>query len=323
MSVFDPLRTLAILILVLPLRRGPAIPAEHRLYFDDGAEQDDRQYAGHKSLVNGVVAARGYRKEVNWMTRNFPGQPHNENKLGIAGRDSASLPAPAAQESNAMTSLDPRIAAVTDRIIERSKLTRRGYLDLMAEQANRGITRPRLSCGNFAHWFAVAGQAKDDIRATRGPNPAVVTSFNDMLSAHQPCERYPAQIKIFARQVGATAQVAGGVPAMCDGVTQGQAGMDLALFSRDVIALSTAVALSNGIFDGVAMLGICDKIVPGLLIGAPRFGHLQTLLNAREPAKAPPPATGTGRELFAFMRATADDAEHGGSAMLHAMEEML
>ena len=257
------------------------------------------------------------------MSRNFPGQPHNENKLGVAGRDSASLPAPAAQERNAMTSLDPRIAAVTDRIIERSKPTRRRYLDLMAEQANRGMTRPRLSCGNFAHGFAAAGEDKDDIRAMRGPNLAIATWFNDMLTAHQPYERYPPQIKIFAREVGATAQVAGGVPAMCDGLTQGQAGMDLSLFSRDVIALSTAVALSNGMFDGVAMLGMCDKIVPGLLIGAPRFGHLQTLLKAREPAKAPPPATGTGRKLFAFMRATADDAEHGGSAILHAMEEML
>ena len=177
-----------------------------------------------------------------------------------------------------MTSLDPRIAAVTDRIIERSKPTRRRYLDLMAEQANRGMTRPRLSCGNFAHGFAAAGEDKDDIRAMRGPNLAIVTSFNDMLSAHQPYERYPPQIKIFAREVGATAQVAGGVPAMCDGVTQGQPGMDLSLFSRDVSALSTAVALSHGMFDGVAMLGICDKIVPGLLIGALRFGHLPTLL---------------------------------------------
>ena len=177
-----------------------------------------------------------------------------------------------------MSRLDPRVAAVTDRIIERSKPTRKRYLDLMAKEAERGVDRPRLSCGNFAHGFAASGEDKDAIRHMRGPNIAVVTAYNDMLSAHQPYGRYPEQMKIFAREVGATAQVAGGTPAMCDGVTQGQPGMDLSLFSRDVIALSTAVALSHGMFDGVAMLGICDKIVPGLLIGALRFGHLPALL---------------------------------------------
>jgi phosphogluconate dehydratase len=177
-----------------------------------------------------------------------------------------------------MSRLDPRVAAVTDRIIERSKPTRKRYLELMTQEAERGISRPRLSCGNFAHGFAAAGEDKDAIRQLRGPNIAIVTAYNDMLSAHQPYGRYPEQLKIFAREVGATAQVAGGTPAMCDGVTQGQAGMDLSLFSRDVIALSTAVALSHGMFDGVAMLGICDKIVPGLLIGALRFGHLPALL---------------------------------------------
>ena len=177
-----------------------------------------------------------------------------------------------------MSKLDPRVAAVTDRIIDRSGPTRKRYLDLMSEEAERGIDRPRLSCGNFAHGFAASGEDKDAIRHMRGPNIAIVTAYNDMLSAHQPYGRYPEQMKIFAREVGATAQVAGGTPAMCDGVTQGQPGMDLSLFSRDVIALSTAVALSHGMFDGVAMLGICDKIVPGLLIGALRFGHLPVLL---------------------------------------------
>jgi len=177
-----------------------------------------------------------------------------------------------------MSKLDPRIAAVTDRIIQRSKPSRKRYLDLMAEEAERGISRPRLSCGNFAHGFAASGEDKDAIRQLSGPNIALVTAYNDMLSAHQPYGRYPEQLKIFAREAGATAQVAGGTPAMCDGVTQGQLGMDLSLFSRDVIALSTAVALSHGMFDGVAMLGICDKIVPGLLIGALRFGHLPALL---------------------------------------------
>ncbi len=174
--------------------------------------------------------------------------------------------------------LDPRIAAVTDRIIERSKPSRQRYLALIAEEAERGIDRPRLSCGNFAHGFAAAGEDKAAIRAMRAPNIGIVTAYNDMLSAHQPYGRYPEQIKLFAREVGATAQVAGGVPAMCDGVTQGQPGMDLSLFSRDTIALSTAIALSHGMFEAVAMLGICDKIVPGLLIGALRFGHLPALL---------------------------------------------
>ncbi len=174
--------------------------------------------------------------------------------------------------------LDSNISTVTDRIVERSRPTRRRYLDLMAEQKERGINRSRLSCGNFAHGFAASGEDKEAISNLSAPNIAIVTSYNDMLSAHQPYGRYPEQMKIFAREVGATAQVAGGVPAMCDGVTQGQAGMDLSLFSRDVIAMSTAVALSHGMFDAAALLGICDKIVPGLLIGALRFGHLPMLL---------------------------------------------
>ncbi|WP_221766476.1 phosphogluconate dehydratase [Sphingomonas ginkgonis] len=173
--------------------------------------------------------------------------------------------------------LDPRVASITDRIIERSRPGRQKYLALMADEAERGISRPRLSCGNFAHGFAASGEDKDAIRTIRGPNIGIVTSYNDMLSAHQPYGRYPEQMKIFAREVGATAQVAGGVPAMCDGVTQGQPGMDLSLFSRDTIALSTAVGLSHGMFEATALLGICDKIVPGMLIGALRFGHLPTL----------------------------------------------
>src|SRR5829696_5959317 len=174
--------------------------------------------------------------------------------------------------------LNATVARVTDRIVERSKPKRKRYLELIAEQRERGISRPRMSCGNFAHGFAAAGDDKEPIRAQKGPNIGIVTAYNDMLSAHQPYGRYPEQIKIFAREVGATAQVAGGVPAMCDGVTQGQSGMDLSLFSRDTIALSTAIALSHGMFEGVALLGICDKIVPGLLIGALRFGHMPTIL---------------------------------------------
>jgi len=174
--------------------------------------------------------------------------------------------------------LHPAIEAVTSRIVERSRPGRQAYLDLIARERDAGVDRPTLSCGNLAHGFAAAGEDKAAIRAGGAMNIAIVTAYNDMLSAHQPYGRYPEQMKLFAREVGATCQVAGGVPAMCDGVTQGQRGMELSLFSRDTIALSTAVALSHGMFEGNAMLGICDKIVPGLLIGALRFGHLPTIL---------------------------------------------
>ncbi|GEP04639.1 phosphogluconate dehydratase [Methylobacterium oxalidis] len=177
-----------------------------------------------------------------------------------------------------MTEIHPEVAAVTDRVIERSRQTRRVYLDLIEREREGGVHRPTLACGNLAHGFAAAGEDKAAIRAGRSMNIGIVTAYNDMLSAHQPYGRYPDQIKVFARERGATAQVAGGTPAMCDGVTQGQRGMELSLFSRDTIALSTAVALSHGMFDGTALLGICDKIVPGLMIGALRFGHLPTIL---------------------------------------------
>src|SRR3954447_16762795 len=173
-----------------------------------------------------------------------------------------------------MTEIHPEIAAVTARVIARSRDSRRAYLDLIARERETGVHRPSLACGTLAHGFAAAGEDKAAIRSGRTMNIGIVTAYNDMLSAHQPYGRYPEQMKIFARERGATAQVAGGTPAMCDGVTQGQRGMELSLFSRDTIALSTAVALSHAMFDAVAMLGICDKIVPGLLIGALRFGHL-------------------------------------------------
>ncbi|SNS51880.1 6-phosphogluconate dehydratase [Sphingomonas laterariae] len=174
--------------------------------------------------------------------------------------------------------IHPEVAAVTARIVERSAPTRRAYLDLIERERDSGVDRPLLSCGNLAHGFAAAGEDKGVIRAGGRMNIGIVTAYNDMLSAHQPYAGYPDRMKIWAREVGVTAQVAGGTPAMCDGVTQGQRGMELSLFSRDVIALSTAVALSHGMFEGAALLGICDKIVPGLLIGALRFGHLPTLL---------------------------------------------
>ncbi|VWX54802.1 phosphogluconate dehydratase [Novosphingobium sp. 9U] len=173
-----------------------------------------------------------------------------------------------------MTDLSPAVARVTERIVARSRASRARYLDLVTREGEQFSDRGFLSCSNLAHGFAAAGEDKASIMTQRGPNIGIVTAYNDMLSAHQPYGRYPEQMKLFAREVGATAQVAGGVPAMCDGVTQGFAGMELSLFSRDAIALGTAVALSHAMFDGMALLGICDKIVPGLVIGALRFGHL-------------------------------------------------
>jgi phosphogluconate dehydratase len=176
-----------------------------------------------------------------------------------------------------MSNLHATIEAVTARIIERSRPSRRAYLDLIAKQRDAGVNRSVLSCGNLAHGFAASGEDKASIRDGKAMNIGIVSAYNDMLSAHQPYGRYPEQMKIFAREVGATAQVAGSTPAMCDGVTQGQDSMEISLFSRDVIAMATAVGLSHGMFESVAMLGICDKIVPGLLIGALRFGHLPTI----------------------------------------------
>jgi phosphogluconate dehydratase len=173
--------------------------------------------------------------------------------------------------------LNPVVARVTERIVERSRDSRGRYLDLMERQRGHGVNRPTLSCGNLAHGFAAAGDDKVTLREGRAINIGIVTSYNDMLSAHAPYYRYPEQIKVFAREVGATAQVAGGVPAMCDGVTQGQDSMELSLFSRDVIALGTAVGLSHGMFEAVLALGICDKIVPGMLMGALRYGHLPAI----------------------------------------------
>jgi len=164
---------------------------------------------------------------------------------------------------------------VTDRIAARSADTRRDYLRRVDEARQAGVNRAVLSCGNLAHGFAACSPSdKAKLAGNRALNLGIVTSYNDMLSAHQPYETYPAIIKDAARSIGATAQVAGGVPAMCDGVTQGQPGMDLSLFSRDVIAMATAIALSHNMFDAAVFLGICDKIVPGLLIGALTFGHL-------------------------------------------------
>ena len=167
------------------------------------------------------------------------------------------------------------IEAVTDAIRERSSRARHLYLKRMQRTRDELPPRRKLSCGNLAHGFAACGETdKQTIRLMQSANLGIVTAFNDMLSAHQPLEHYPSLIKEVARGLGSSAQVAGGVPAMCDGVTQGQAGMELSLFSRDVIAMSTAISLSHNLFDGVLCLGVCDKIVPGMMIGALQFGHL-------------------------------------------------
>lgn len=171
-------------------------------------------------------------------------------------------------------SLHPQIAAVTDRIRKRSEATRGAYLDLMGKAASEGPRRGHISCSGQAHAFAAMGEQKADLAGGRAPNIGIITAYNDMLSAHQPFEVYPQKIKAAARAVGATAQVAGGVPAMCDGVTQGETGMELSLFSRDVIALAAGVGLSHNVFDAAVYLGVCDKIIPGLVIAAATFGYI-------------------------------------------------
>ncbi|MGF0537332.1 phosphogluconate dehydratase [Agrobacterium sp. ES01] len=171
-----------------------------------------------------------------------------------------------------------QIEAITKRIVERSKPSRETYLDRVRAQITKGVHRSTLSCGNLAHGFAVCSPAeKTALSGDTVPNLGIITSYNDMLSAHQPFETFPALIRAAAHEAGGVAQVAGGVPAMCDGVTQGQPGMELSLFSRDVIAMAAAVGLSHNMFDAAVFLGVCDKIVPGLTIAALTFGHLPTV----------------------------------------------
>jgi phosphogluconate dehydratase len=178
----------------------------------------------------------------------------------------------------AASPLHPRVAEVTTRVRERSADTRAGYLQRMTAARRAGTARAQLACANLAHAIAAAGGGdKQALRKSAWPNIAIVSAYNDLLSAHQPLERFPALIKMAAREAGGVAQFAGGVPAMCDGVTQGMPGMELSLFSRDVIAMATAVALTHNVFDGALCLGVCDKIVPGLLIGALAFGHLPVI----------------------------------------------
>jgi len=177
-----------------------------------------------------------------------------------------------------MTDIHPTVADVTDRIRARSRGSRAAYLDRIERAAGEGPNRRHLVCTNLAHGFAACGaEDKTALSGGGGPNIGIVTAYNDMLSAHEPLGAFPAIIKDACREAGAVAQVAGGVPAMCDGVTQGRPGMELSLFSRDVIAMATGVALSHAMFDGALCLGVCDKIVPGLFIGAASFGHLPAI----------------------------------------------
>jgi phosphogluconate dehydratase len=214
-------------------------------------------------------------------------------------------------------SLHPTLAVVTDRIRVRSAATRADYLARLEAARSKGPIRNALGCTNLAHGFAAAPSGdKIMLRESRRPNVAIVSSYNDMLSAHQPFERFPEIIKRTAREAGATAQFAGGVPAMCDGVTQGEPGMELSLFSRDVIALATAVALSHNMFDAVLCLGVCDKIVPGLLIGALQFGHLPTLF-----VPGGPMPSGISNDEKARVRQRYAKGEVGRDALLESEEK--
>ncbi len=210
-----------------------------------------------------------------------------------------------------------RLGEVTHRIVERSRDTRLRYLDRIAKAAEAGPRRARLGCANQAHGFAACGVSdKAMLRSGSGANLAIVTAYNDMLSAHQPYEGYPEMIRRAAREAGGVAQVAGGVPAMCDGVTQGEAGMELSLFSREVIALSTAVALSHQTFDSSVYLGICDKIVPGLVIGALAFGHLPAVF-----IPAGPMTSGLPNDQKAKIRQLFAEGKVDRAALLEAEAE--
>ncbi len=217
-------------------------------------------------------------------------------------------------------SLHPRIADITDGIRQRSRATRADYLSRIDAAQRSGPHRGALGCGNLAHGFAASGEDKPALKDVRAPNLGIVTSYNDMLSAHQPFSSYPDAIKAAARSIGATAQIAGGVPAMCDGVTQGRTGMELSLFSRDVIAQATAIALCHDMFDATVCLGVCDKIVPGLLIGALAFGHLPTVF-----VPAGPMPSGLSnkdkvmvRERYAAGEATREELLEAESASYHS-----
>ncbi len=209
--------------------------------------------------------------------------------------------------------LHQTVSAVTARVAANSAVTRRAYLQRISSAAGSVAARGRLSCANLAHVAAASEVDKDALKDARWPNLGIVTAYNDMLSAHQPYDRYPQVIKAAARSVGATAQVAGGVPAMCDGITQGRPGMELSLFSRDLIAMSTGVALSHDAFDAALYLGVCDKIVPGLLMGALVFGHLPAVF-----VPSGPMPSGLPNKEKARIRREYAEGKAGREALLEA-----
>jgi phosphogluconate dehydratase len=210
-------------------------------------------------------------------------------------------------------SLHATLAAVTDRIIERSRPSREAYLARMRAAASKGPARAHLSCSGQAHAYAATGPDQETLATGTGGHLGIVTAYNDMLSAHQPFETYPMLIRDAVREAGGTAQVAGGVPAMCDGVTQGEAGMELSLFSRDSIAMSVGIALSHNVFDAAVFLGVCDKIVPGLVIGAQAFGHLPAVF-----LPAGPMTSGLSNDEKAQIRQKFAKGEIGRDELLKA-----
>ncbi|WP_282604595.1 phosphogluconate dehydratase [Pelagibius sp. Alg239-R121] len=210
--------------------------------------------------------------------------------------------------------MNAKLSEVTERIAIRSRTVREAYLSRLRASGSKGPHRGVLSCGNLAHGFAACGDAdKHDLQGEEKANVAIVSSYNDMLSAHQPFERFPEIIKEAVRESGGVAQFAGGVPAMCDGVTQGQPGMELSLFSRDTIAMSTAVALSHNMFDSALCLGVCDKIVPGLLMAALSFGHLPTIF-----VPAGPMTSGLPNDEKARVRQLHAEGKVGRDALMEA-----
>ena len=215
--------------------------------------------------------------------------------------------------------LHPTIARVTDQIRARSKARRSDYMARVKEAVAKGPARGHLACGNQAHAYAAMGADKGALAEGRGPNIGIITAYNDMLSAHQPYAAYPDLIKASLREIGATAQVAGGVPAMCDGVTQGQAGMELSLFSRDVIALSAAVGLSHNTYDAALYLGVCDKIVPGLVMAAATFGHIPAVFLPAGPMPSglPNDEKAKVRQRFATGEATREELMAAEMASYH------
>jgi phosphogluconate dehydratase len=218
-------------------------------------------------------------------------------------------------------SIHPVLAEVTERITSRSAESRSAYMTRMAAARLEGPARGDLGCANFAHGAAACGaEEKAHLRGAVRPNVAIVNAYNDMLSAHQPYGKYPTLLKQAVRQAGGVAQVAGGVPAMCDGITQGRAGMELSLLSRDVIAMSTAIALSHDMFDGALLLGICDKIVPGLLIGALTFGHLPVALVPAGPMASglPNREKSAVRRRYAAGDATSEELQDAEAASYHS-----